>query len=201
MPAQSASYACIVTSAIADSVKEAVADSIKDRESTSRDKSSVMINGLPGSKQDSQDIAKVLKAISVTCEPIAWFRLGKLINSGFSGRPRPLRLIFSKPSDKNSVLSAAKNLTGKVVFGKVYISRLLSSDELSQLKQTRVQCMQLNDKSGSDDKRFFFVIKGKIMTRGSDGKLKPYSQPTMIGGCGKQGAAAGNEGVSLPKNV
>ena len=76
----------------------------------------------------------------------------------------------------------------------------LSSDELSQLKQTRVQCMQLNDTSGSDDKRFV-VINGKIMTRGSDGKLKPYSKPTIIGGCGKQRATAGNEGVSLPKNV
>ena len=98
VPAQPASYVSVITNAIAVSVKKAVADSIKDREIMSRDKSSVMIHGLPESKQDSQDIAKVLKAISVTCEPIAWFRLGKLIKDDFSGRP--LRLILSKPSDK-----------------------------------------------------------------------------------------------------
>ena len=119
VPAQPASYASVVTSAIAVSVKEAVVDNIKDRESMSRVKSSVMIYGLPESKQDSQDIAKVLKAISVTCEPIAWFRLGKLINYGPSCRPRPLRLIFSKPSDKNFVLSAAKNLKGNIAFRKL----------------------------------------------------------------------------------
>ena len=198
VPAQPASHASVVTSAITVSVKKAVADSIKDRNSMSRDKLSVMIYGLPESKQDSQDITEVLKTISVTWEPIAWFRLGKLINDGSFDRPRPLRLIFSKPSNKYSVLSVAKNLKGNIAFGKVCISRFLSSDELSQLKQTRVQCMQLNYKSGSDDKRF---VIGKIMTRGSNGKLKPYSQSTMIDGCGKQGSAACSEGVSLPKNV
>ncbi len=167
----------------------------------SRDKSSVMIYGLPESKQDSQDITNVLKAISVTCDPISWFRLGKPVNDCSSARPRPLRVIFSKSSDKNSVLSAAKNLKGNIAFGKVRISRFLSSDELTQLKQTRVQCTQLNDKSGSADKRFV-VINGKIMTKGSDGKLKPFSQATAVGDGGKQGGTvAGSKGVSSPKNA
>ena len=120
--APAVSYANIVSSSIAESVKSAVVVSMKNMDSITRDKSSVMFYGMPESKQDTREVKNVFKAMSVICELTACIRLGKRADGVC---PRPLEVIFSNTADKNRVLSAAKSLKVHAIFKKVCVSKFL----------------------------------------------------------------------------
>lgn len=73
------------------------------------------------------------------------------------------------------VLRAARYLRQHQAYRSVTIDKYKSADVMKKLRETRAECQQLNINAGcSTTDRKFIVIDGEIMTKGPDGKLKPY---------------------------
>jgi hypothetical protein len=170
-------YANVVSNSIAESVKKAVAASMKDH-IVSQNKSSVIVYGLPEQGHDAHDIIEVLKSLSINCVPVGSFRMGKRPADPSHDRPRPMKVILSNASDRNSVLSAANQLKKNKSYNRVNIVKFLSADELAIVKQVRARCEQLNRAAGAaTGQNRFIVISGKIMEKSADGKLVLYKLP------------------------
>ena len=167
-------YASMVTKTITESVSKAVAANIRSHEAAARDRASAVFFGVSEMKRDSQDVTDILKAVAVSCLHIAAVRLGRRDSNAPADQPRPLKVIFGNATDRESVLGAAKKLKGHTLFGKVRISRFLSDDEMSKLKETRTQCKQMNE--GVEGQKPYIVINGRIMKKQPDGKLQPVHQ-------------------------
>jgi hypothetical protein len=176
--ARCSTYAGMVSSSIAESVKKAVAATIKERDSAARDKASMMIYGLPENRRDTREVDSVLKAISACSSFSTCIRLGREDNG--QGVPRPLKVVFDSVCDRDAVLRAAKNLKGHGTYGKLRLSRFLSAEEMEKVKEARARCKQLNDAASTTEagKKPYFVINGKIVSRGADGKFVYYQQST-----------------------
>jgi hypothetical protein len=177
--ARCSTYAGIVSSSIAESVKKAVTATIKERDSAARDKASMMVYGLPENRRDIREVESVLKAISVCGSISTCIRLGREDNG--LGAPRPLKVLFDSVCDRDAVLRAAKNLKGHSTYGKLRLARFLSAVEMEKVKETRARCKQLNGDSSTAEagKKPYFVINGKIVSRNADGKFVYYQQPTI----------------------
>ena len=113
-------------------------------------------------RQDLSDVTKVLKEMSVKYIPISCVRLGRSTTG--SSASRPLKVIFRGTEDKEAVIRAAKQLKGHSIFGQVSVSRFLSHEELSKVKDARNRCRQMND-ALTDSTRPYIVIDGRIMTK------------------------------------
>ena len=71
------------------------------------------------------------------------------------------------------MLFNAKYLKDNKYYSNVCICKLLSADELLNVKSIRQQCDALNKASAEDknERKPFFVLFGKIMKRSADGKF------------------------------
>ena len=166
---QPPSYASMLTKSLSDTVSKAVEKSIKARNNAARDKLSAIFYHLPEHRQDLSDVTKVLKAMSVKCISISCVRLGRPTTG--SSASRPLKVIFRGTEDKEAVNRAAKQFKGYSIFGQVSVSRFLSHEELSKVKNVRNRCRQMND-ALIDGTRPYIVIDGRIMMKRSNGKLQ-----------------------------
>ena len=137
------SYASMLTKSLSDTVSKAVEKSIKARDNAARDKLSAKFYHLPEHRQDLSDVTKVLKAMSVKCIPISCIRLGRPTTGNSASRL--LKVIFRGTEDKEEVINAAKQLKGHSIFGQVSVSRFLSHEELSKVKNVRNRCRQMNE--------------------------------------------------------
>jgi hypothetical protein len=163
------------TKSFKEAVQQAVATSIKQQSNKTRDKASVVVHGLPENKQDSRDVAAMLRAMSINCVPVTGFRMGQPPKAVSTGRPRPLKVIFGSQDDKFAVLRAARHLRDSREFCAVHISTYLSADEMNKVKAKRAECERLNRECGCHSSpRKYVVIDGDIKERGPDGKLKAY---------------------------
>lgn len=80
-------------------------------------------------------------------------------------------------ADSQFVLSQAKWLKDNPKTASIYISAVLSQDELGRLKELRRRCVDLN-KDGPLDKKGrkkYVVLSGKIMYRSDEDKLLPLN--------------------------
>ena len=79
-------------------------------------------------------------------------------------------------ADCQYVLSQAKWLRENPAMANIYISQLLSREEIERVKALRRHCESLNKSAVGDIKgrKRFVVLSGKLMFRADSGKLEPY---------------------------
>jgi hypothetical protein len=166
-----------MSKSISESVKQVVSDTMNDRDRKMRDSTAAMFYGLPEKKQDARDVNCILQTLSVNCVPTGGVRLGR---EKANAQPRPLKVMFNSPADRDAVLRATRHLKDSKTFSGVRISRFLNKEELDNEKASRAQCKQLNEeakaKNSGLSRNPFVVINGGLMERQPNGKLKPFKQ-------------------------
>ena len=77
-------------------------------------------------------------------------------------------------------LSQARRLRENPAMANIYISQLLSREEIERVKALRRHCESLNKSAVGDKKgrKRFVVLSGKFMFRADSGKLEPYYDKT-----------------------
>ncbi len=165
-------------------VQNAVAEGFKAKKNDDSVERSVIIYGLPESKND---IGKVRKLLQDDVNSIVYARrLGKSsaastppsAQSGSSTSCRPLKVELCSNDDRDWILHNASRLIASYRSSKVHIAKYLSSSELEHVKQLRTECTRLNKASTSNPpsgKARYIVIGTRIMQRLDSGKLAPIT--------------------------
>ena len=170
-------------------VKSVVADNVKKQRITDEDSSSVVIQRVPESKDDLIKVRDLLKLVYCADSLLNVFCMVKY-NTFLAGRKlyRSLKVILQSRGDRDYVLKSAKFIvtsTEKNLPG-IYITKLLTADEMRTIKKLRLQCHDMNAAESAkspDGRDRFVVIDNKIMKRQGDGTLGPCMQPVFKSSC------------------
>jgi hypothetical protein len=184
------SYASILSKDISEVVKSTVAESLKSQQRLDKEKSAVVVYGLPEKSDDLKSAQDVLAAIGYTGMIVKAFRIGKqkatsastAFHTGTSA-VRPLKLELYGPTECKYLLSRASLLRNIQPFKHIRINQWLSRAELDSLKELRDKCRKLNSESSfssADGKSPYVVISGRLMKRATDGKLCPAGKDVTI---------------------
>ena len=173
------SYAEAVSTDIFKVVQNAVSDSFKAKQLDDKINASVIIFGLPESRDDTYKVRKLLQDDD-TQSIIRTYRLGKVSTGHLAANSkvtRPLRVELKSIEDRNWVLQNSRWLVRTAKETHIRITKCLGASELDKMKLLRSECAHLNKslpktRSGRDK---LVIIDGKIMERVDDnGKLSLY---------------------------
>ena len=127
------SYSSVVSPDLVLVVKSVVADSFKEQRITNEYNSSVVIHGVPESKDDLIKVRDLFKLVNCADSLLNVFRMGKY-NTPPAGRKlyRPLKLIFQSRGDLDYVLNYAKviSTSAEKTLPGIYITKLFTVDEI-----------------------------------------------------------------------
>lgn len=170
------SYSHAVTKDISDMVKSAVTTSLQEQKSAERkeerDKATVVLYNAKENGQDPADVRALLSKLQCDIGFSSCYRLGRSPPSG-SPSSRPLKVILSSASDRDYLLETCDYARNVLRSSGIRIMPWLQPSEMVRVKEMRQRCVELNDKLQclANGKKPYVVISGRIMIRGSDGKL------------------------------
>ena len=164
-----------------------MAETFKQQRLLDRDEASVVIYGLSG--RDDNDVARtqrILEYIGYNGPVIRVHRMGRLSSAAPTNskpnktKTRPVKVQLESKADCQYVLSQARWLRENPAMANIYISQLLSREEIERVKALRRHCESLKKSAVSDKKgrKRFVVLSGKLMFRADSGKLEPYYDKT-----------------------
>jgi hypothetical protein len=161
-----------------DLLKDVISEVISSRDHTVVQDTSVVLIGVPASKDDAKTVSDIMSAINCACRIVKIQRLGRNTNTATlsttqsANRVPPLLVTFQTELDRSNVIHNAK-LLSSTSFNKVFVRKWLSKDELHSERILRAKCNKLNDSLDLNSKgqKPFIMIDGHIRERLDDGRI------------------------------
>ena len=187
-----------------DLLKDVMTEVIQSREHKAVQDTSVVLLGVPSSKDDAKMVSDIMAAINCSSKIVKIQRLGKYAKSNISpaaestaqpaNRVLPLLVSFQTELDRFNVIRNAKVLSS-TPFSQVFVRKWLSKDELHSERLLRDKCNKLNELKGLNSKgqKPFIIIDGRVRERLDDGRInyrKSIDIDSLLTTCSVKATAA-----------
>jgi hypothetical protein len=163
-------------------LKDVITEVIQSRDHKAVQDTSVVLLGVPPSKDDAKMVSDIMTAINCSSKIAKIQRLGKYTKDNSNSaaesvaqpanRVLPLLVTFQTELDRSNIIRNAKMLSS-TPFSQVFVRKWLSKDELHSERMLREKCNKLNDLRGLNLKgqKPFIIIDGRVRERLDDGRI------------------------------